>query len=107
MSDTTLENYLIQEVYYWFGLNDIKEGTWRWTESHQDANFNNWKPKLNNLNANRDPRPMLHCSLDYCQDHHVLCSLHSPPNSPTSLHGTTDIQIIYLFIILSHLVDFL
>ena len=43
--DIPLENYLAQGLYYWIGLSDAaSEGTWRWMESHQDANYTNWWP---------------------------------------------------------------
>merc|ERR1719510_2787628 len=41
--DIPLENYLIQGVYYWIGLSDAaSEGTWRWMESHQKADYTNF-----------------------------------------------------------------
>ena len=43
--DIALENYLIQGVYYWIGLSDAdSEGTWRWMESQQNANYTNFIP---------------------------------------------------------------
>ena len=40
-----LENYLVQGIFYWIGLSDAaSEGTWRWMESHQNANYTNWWP---------------------------------------------------------------
>ena len=50
--DISLGNYLIQGVYYWIGLSDAaSEGTWRWMESHQDANYTNWWPEQPNGDA--------------------------------------------------------
>ena len=44
--DIPMENYLPQGLYYWIGLSDAaSEGTWRWMESHQDANYTNWWPE--------------------------------------------------------------
>ena len=41
--DIPLENYLVQGIAYWIGLSDTaSEGTWRWMESHQNANYTNW-----------------------------------------------------------------
>ena len=43
--DIPLENYLVQGIVYWIGLSDASsEGTWRWMESHQNANYTNWWP---------------------------------------------------------------
>ena len=43
--DIPLENHLPQGLYYWIGLSDnASEGTWRWMESHQTANYTNWWP---------------------------------------------------------------
>ena len=44
--DISLEDYLPQGVFYWIGLSDAaNEGTWRWMESHQDADYTNWLPR--------------------------------------------------------------
>ena len=43
--DIPLENHLPQGLFYWIGLSDnASEGTWRWMESHQNANYTNWWP---------------------------------------------------------------
>ena len=43
--DIPLEDFLPQGLYYWIGLSDAaSEGTWRWMESHQNANYTNWWP---------------------------------------------------------------
>merc|ERR1712062_685121 len=43
--DIPLENYLVQGIFYWIGLSDAgSEGTWRWMESHKNANYTNWWP---------------------------------------------------------------
>ena len=43
--DVPLEDHLYQGLFYWIGLSDAaSEGSWRWMESHQRANYTNWHP---------------------------------------------------------------
>merc|ERR1712062_943023 len=40
-----LDTFLIEGTSYWLGLTDLaQEGTYRWQESHQVANYVNWAP---------------------------------------------------------------
>jgi len=40
-----LDTFLIKGTSYWLGLTDLAhEGTYRWQESHQVADYVNWAP---------------------------------------------------------------
>ena len=51
-----LKPFLPTEVFYWIGLTDISvEGKFRWVESHQEPNYDNWgNGQPNNFEGNQD-----------------------------------------------------
>ena len=43
--ETLLNTFLMDGTAYWLGLTDLAhEGTFRWQESHQEAEYTNWYP---------------------------------------------------------------
>merc|ERR1712098_395755 len=43
--DNLLDTILAEDLHYWIGLSDwASEGTWVWQDSHQKADYTNWRP---------------------------------------------------------------
>ena len=45
--ESLLDTFLTDGISYWLGLTDLAhEGTYRWQETQQVANYTNWAPTL-------------------------------------------------------------
>ena len=88
--ESQLDIYLIEDIAYWIGLNDIEsEGTWNWSESDTTPVYTNWDyNEPNNLAGNEDCVRKSYksskwldwnCEANIANDYkiHALCQLNS------------------------------